>query len=495
MISIALYPYKTVCLNIQKKKDKLYIVDKIELEPYLNAFIDSDENRMIMMFSEIKRYFKEKQSIIYLVVPDHQFKKVLFDNYTRQTETSEEIIKWINDNRYFDIDLQEYYYSLPMYIASQSTKIKTLYAIEKKVVDAFISVVKQTNNILASLEPLSYAVLRGNCDFKNESTFIEIDDDYTEAVSFETNNGLFKNTMPEISGKNLKESFNISADVYDAICNIDLSCKNNFIDINGSRFFVFASDEYKKYLLTNELKDRIGNINKDKIQKYVYSKISIDIEMLPAIGSTMQLVCNEDKNFFEPKSHVATFYSANVLPDDAISINKILAFQLRFQKVLKISSIVSVCLFIIGFFINMFLSVDTIPKGLTNDFKVAKIKMIDMKKEKEIISQAHKESQDIPDIMNKIISMKPDNTQLGLTKIIIGTKGNFGANNNDWITLSVRAANPVACKDYMDSLATIDDFNSISITQINNNTNGGKNAKYKITKPHLEQTKSKEKGK
>lgn len=482
MISITLYPYKTVCLNIKKKKDKFIITDKLELESYLDAFSLSDEDRLYMLFSEIERYFKEKQSILYFVIPDHQFRKVLFDNYTKQNDSAEEIKQWISENKNFDINLNEYYYSLPMHISSQSTNIKTLYVIDKSTVDFLLDMIKRTNNILVSLEPLSYAALRGNCDFKNESTFIEIDNEYTEAVSFETNTGIFKNTMPELAGRTLLESKSPEYDVHQGIANIDLSCRDNFEDINGSSFFIFADDKYKKYLSSDEINIRKGIINLEAIGKYVNSYIEIDIDSLPGIGTILQIISAEDKSFFEPKCHVADFYSANILPEDAISINKILSYQLKLKKILKISMAASALLFALGFFVNMIFSADTIPQSLTNDFKTAKNKIAVIKEEEDLISKAHTESEDIPTLLNKIVSLKPANNQLGLTKISIGNKGKSNNKNNDWINLSVRAANPMVCKDYMDSLATVDEFADVSIVQINNNTNGGKNAKYQISK-------------
>ena len=211
MVSVYLQPTRTQLVRAKLRKDGILQVQEyreipqsyLDIFDKLDSFPSAEEaaRDLSYLFSDIKEAMNIKRDGIYIVLPDYLFDYVDCLQYESDEELEAQIASATGR------EINDVYWSAPIVTkpAPQETW-KTVYAIQRKVIDVFIAAADLQNAKLYAIEPSSLSFLRSTGKFSKEEFVFQAFEKQATFIAYSSIAGLFKMDIPELWKRSIRHS-------------------------------------------------------------------------------------------------------------------------------------------------------------------------------------------------------------------------------------------------------------------------------------------------
>lgn len=469
MVSVYLQPTRTQLVRAKLRKDGILQVQEyreipqsyLDIFDKLDSFPSAEEaaRDLSYLFSDIKEAMNIKRDGIYIVLPDYLFDYVDCLQY----ESDEELEAQIASATGREID--DVYWSAPIVTkpAPQETW-KTVYAIQRKVIDVFIAAADLQNAKLYSIEPSSLSFLRSTGKFSKEEFVFQAFEKQATFIAYSSIAGLFKMDIPELAIQSISsmESEAANALIQSCIIQFESTAEQTFTFMNqGIPFTMLANPVEIRSFST--FVERAAE--RQQFPAYISSDIPEDEQQdwFCCIGTMLQSVDFTTDQFIDEGiiDNYEQILPGNILPDDIQKNTRVYQF-LQKCKQLSIAGIAVLGVVCIAETIGIFAmnSSMEIPPSLKTDYASAQKSMKDMDTELAVIELAGKEHQYPMEAMEALVQNKPNG--LGFLSVDIGGKGA----GDTWITMKVAAKDPMMIQQYASALSGSEMFKNVVVSSI-----------------------------
>ena len=165
---------------------------------------------------------------------------------------------------------------------------------------------------------------------------------------------------------------------------------------------------------------------------------------------------------------------ANVLPNAVKETTKLIQIEQDVKKITRVLILFFTFVITVQAVFVYYLSGIEVPDKLQNDFDYANRQITILKKEDGIIQNVKKSQEPVGPIISEILANKPNNNELGFTKLSIDNTVT-AKNSSDWIKMSLVSTEPVKIQEFVSNLSN-DRFKSITLTKMDNAASAGINS-------------------
>lgn len=469
MVSVYLQPTRTQLVRAKLRKDGILQVQEyreipqsyLDIFDKLDSFPSAEEaaRDLSYLFSDIKEAMNIKRDGIYIVLPDYLFDYVDCLQYESDEELEAQIASATGR------EINDVYWSAPIVTkpAPQETW-KTVYAIQRKVIDVFIAAADLQNAKLYSIEPSSLSFLRSTGKFSKEEFVFQAFEKQATFIAYSSIAGLFKMDIPELAIQSISsmESEAANALIQSCIIQFESTAEQTFTFMNqGIPFTMLANPVEIRSFST--FVERAAE--RQQFPAYISSDIPEDEQQdwFCCIGTMLQSVDFTTDQFIDEGiiDNYEQILPGNILPDDIQKNTRVYQF-LQKCKQLSIAGIAVLGVVCIAETIGIFAmnSSMEIPPSLKTDYASAQKSMKDMDTELAVIELAGKEHQYPMEAMEALVQNKPNG--LGFLSVDIGGKGA----GDTWITMKVAAKDPMMIQQYASALSGSEMFKNVVVSSI-----------------------------
>ena len=469
MVSVYLQPTRTQLVRAKLRKDGILQVQEyreipqsyLDIFDKLDSFPSAEEaaRDLSYLFSDIKEAMNIKRDGIYIVLPDYLFDYVDCLQYESDEELEAQIASATGR------EINDVYWSAPIVTkpAPQETW-KTVYAIQRKVIDVFIAAADLQNAKLYSIEPSSLSFLRSTGKFSKEEFVFQAFEKQATFIAYSSIAGLFKMDIPELAMQSISsmESEAANALIQSCIIQFESTAEQTFTFMNqGIPFTMLANPVEIRSFST--FVERAAE--RQQFPAYISSDIPEEEQQdwFCCIGTMLQSVDFPTDQFIDEGiiDNYEQILPGNILPDDIQKNTRVYQF-LQKCKQLSIAGIAVLGVVCIAETIGIFAmnSSMEIPPSLKTDYASAQKSMKDMDTELAVIELAGKEHQYPMEAMEALVQNKPNG--LGFLSVDIGGKGA----GDTWITMKVAAKDPMMIQQYASALSGSEMFKNVVVSSI-----------------------------
>ena len=469
MVSVYLQPTRTQLVRAKLRKDGILQVQEyreipqsyLDIFDKLDSFPSAEEaaRDLSYLFSDIKEAMNIKRDGIYIVLPDYLFDYVDCLQYESDEELEAQIASATGR------EINDVYWSAPIVTkpAPQETW-KTVYAIQRKVIDVFIAAADLQNAKLYSIEPSSLSFLRSTGKFSKEEFVFQAFEKQATFIAYSSIAGLFKMDIPELAMQSISsmESEAANALIQSCIIQFESTAEQTFTFMNqGIPFTMLANPVEIRSFST--FVERAAE--RQQFPAYISSDIPEEEQQdwFCCIGTMLQSVDFTTDQFIDEGiiDNYEQILPGNILPDDIQKNTRVYQF-LQKCKQLSIAGIAVLGVVCIAETIGIFAmnSSMEIPPSLKTDYASAQKSMKDMDTELAVIELAGKEHQYPMEAMEALVQNKPNG--LGFLSVDIGGKGA----GDTWITMKVAAKDPMMIQQYASALSGSEMFKNVVVSSI-----------------------------
>lgn len=469
MVSVYLQPTRTQLVRAKLRKDGILQVQEyreipqsyLDIFDKLDSFPSAEEaaRDLSYLFSDIKEAMNIKRDGIYIVLPDYLFDYVDCLQYESDEELEAQIASATGR------EINDVYWSAPIVTkpAPQETW-KTVYAIQRKVIDVFIAAADLQNAKLYSIEPSSLSFLRSTGKFSKEEFVFQAFEKQATFIAYSSIAGLFKMDIPELAMQSISsmESEAANALIQSCIIQFESTAEQTFTFMNqGIPFTMLAKPVEIRSFST--FVERAAE--RQQFPAYISSDIPEEEQQdwFCCIGTMLQSVDFTTDQFIDEGiiDNYEQILPGNILPDDIQKNTRVYQF-LQKCKQLSIAGIAVLGVVCIAETIGIFAmnSSMEIPPSLKTDYASAQKSMKDMDTELAVIELAGKEHQYPMEAMEALVQNKPNG--LGFLSVDIGGKGA----GDTWITMKVAAKDPMMIQQYASALSGSEMFKNVVVSSI-----------------------------
>lgn len=469
MVSVYLQPTRTQLVRAKLRKDGILQVQEyreipqsyLDIFDKLDSFPSAEEaaRDLSYLFSDIKEAMNIKRDGIYIVLPDYLFDYVDCLQYESDEELEAQIASATGR------EINDVYWSAPIVTkpAPQETW-KTVYAIQRKVIDVFIAAADLQNAKLYSIEPSSLSFLRSTGKFSKEEFVFQAFEKQATFIAYSSIAGLFKMDIPELAMQSISsmESEAANALIQSCIIQFESTAEQTFTFMNqGIPFTMLANPVEIRSFST--FVERAAE--RQQFPAYISSDIPEEEQQdwFCCIGTMLQSVDFTTDQFIDEGiiDNYEQILPGNILPDDIQKNTRVYQF-LQKCKQLSIAGIAVLGVVCIAETIGIFAmnSSMEIPPSLKTDYASAQKSMKDMDTELAVIELAGKEHQYPMEAMEALVQNKPNG--LGFLSVDIGGKGA----GDTWITMKVVAKDPMMIQQYASALSGSEMFKNVVVSSI-----------------------------
>lgn len=454
MITVIITPNETWIYKIIEKRNKLQIIDSRHAKSYYEN-IKQQNGNLEDLFLSVKALGNDD---VYIILPDNLFDFIDVKEYSLLENISDKNKEtWLKEQ--YNIEINQYYYSSPFFYHMKARKTLSSYFIKREYCQVLLEAANKINVLITSISAISFAYLTVLGEWEREHILIEDCDTNTVLVSYNPLGGIFKNSFD-------KDNINSSLSQYDYI----------------------AKEKFKK--LNMEVPIMVLPLGKESVdfipenrKRNVVFDIFPNENIYAQIAAAPLLINLSDNKCFYSKSKVERFLSIteyNVLPKEVKHSIKQIRIKNLVKKYTKIGSFVMMLFLLVEIIGTFYFNSITIPGTLQNKYNHAEINNKIIKKEVTLINTAKEENEKIYEILNGIVSVKPQN--LGFGFIEIGTNSNNKPNEKKWIQFIAQTPEePIVLRDFADTLIENNMFRNIILESINT-SNNMKTGKFIISK-------------
>lgn len=458
MIAITIFEDTTQIVATKKKKDKLEVKSLISFRSMYEAYTSKNVDALTSCFMEIAALIKDKEA--YIVLPDDKF-RLDYYYYPTNSEKEADIDKFLKANA---VDTEKYYYSLPFSLKSNTFSFKTVYSIEKEYIDAVLQAAKAADFLVKSAEPMSFCAVRYKNTPKNEAYIFELYKNSASVIMYSPLGGLFKMNLSKEYALNNLSGYDLS----DLLLMVNTVAKNKFKNITGSAdiYVIGAKSSVSKITFAHE-SSRVYKLRPNGsliFKKYTQTEID---EYYIGLGTLLQ-------EFEVTPVKFIKFTVANVLPNAVKETTKLIQIEQDVKKITRVLILFFTFVITVQAVFVYYLSGIEVPDKLQNDFDYANRQITILKKEDGIIQNVKKSQEPVGPIISEILANKPNNNELGFTKLSIDNTVT-AKNSSDWIKMSLVSTEPVKIQEFVSNLSN-DRFKSITLTKMDNAASAGINS-------------------
>ena len=469
MVSVYLQPTRTQLVRAKLRKDCILQVQEyreipqsyLDIFDKLDSFPSAEEaaRDLSYLFSDIKEAMNIKRDGIYIVLPDYLFDYVDCLQYESDEELEAQIASATGR------EINDVYWSAPIVTkpAPQETW-KTVYAIQRKVIDVFIAAADLQNAKLYSIEPSSLSFLRSTGKFSKEEFVFQAFEKQATFIAYSSIAGLFKMDIPELAMQSISsmESEAANALIQSCIIQFESTAEQTFTFMNqGIPFTMLANPVEIRSFST--FVERAAE--RQQFPAYISSDIPEEEQQdwFCCIGTMLQSVDFTTDQFIDEGiiDNYEQILPGNILPDDIQKNTRVYQF-LQKCKQLSIAGIAVLGVVCIAETIGIFAmnSSMEIPPSLKTDYASAQKSMKDMDTELAVIELAGKEHQYPMEAMEALVQNTPNGR--GFLSVDIGGKGA----GDTWITMKVAAKDPMMIQQYASALSGSEMFKNVVVSSI-----------------------------
>ena len=469
MVSVYLQPTRTQLVRAKLRKDGILQVQEyreipqsyLDIFDKLDSFPSAEEaaRDLSYLFSDIKEAMNIKRDGIYIVLPDYLFDYVDCLQYESDEELEAQIASATGR------EINDVYWSAPIVTkpAPQETW-KTVYAIQRKVIDVFIAAADLQNAKLYSIEPSSLSFLRSTGKFSKEEFVFQAFEKQATFIAYSSIAGLFKMDIPELAMQSISSMESEAANALIRSCIIQF-------ESTAEQTFTFMNQGIPFTMLANPVEIRSFSTfveraaERQQFPAYISSDIPEEEQQdwFCCIGTMLQSVDFTTDQFIDEGiiDNYEQILPGNILPDDIQKNTRVYQF-LQKCKQLSIAGIAVLGVVCIAETIGIFAmnSSMEIPPSLKTDYASAQKSMKDMDTELAVIELAGKEHQYPMEAMEALVQNKPNG--LGFLSVDIGGKGA----GDTWITMKVAAKDPMMIQQYASALSGSEMFKNVVVSSI-----------------------------
>lgn len=473
MVSVYLQPDRTQLVRAKLRKDgTLHVQEYREIpQSYLDIFnkldsfqtIEEAAQELSYMFSDIKESMNIKRDGIYIVLPDYLFNYIDCFQYESDEELEQQIASATG------LELDELYYSAPIVTkpAPQETW-KTVYAIQRKVIDIFIEAADLQNAKLYSIEPSSLSFLRSTGKFSKEEFIFQAFDKQATFIAYSSIAGLFTMDISELAMENISNMENEAANaaIQSDIIQFESTAEQTFTFMNQGIPFVLLANPVEIRSFSSFV-ERAAE--RQKFPAYISSDIPEENQQdwFCCVGTMLQSVDFTTDKFIDEGviDSYEQILPGNILPDNIQKNTRAYQFLQKCKRV-SIAGIAILGLACIAETVGIFAmsSSTEIPPSLKTDYASAQKSMKEMDTELAVIELAGKEHQYPIEAMEALVQNKPNG--LGFISLDIGGKDGAG---DTWITMKVAAKDPMMIQQYATALSSSEMFKNVVVSSITSN--------------------------
>ncbi len=476
-----------------QKNNRLKLTDvSSSSDSFLSAIIDPDapvvKRELLQSFFSEVRQTSGVGDGVYIILPDYVFKAIECVEVASEEELPNRI-ELLTGTK-----IENLYYSMPVICVPSPTQTRrTIYAVEKPIIQRIVDFAGEAGLKISSVEPFSLAFLRGYGIFHEERAIMEVTKTRGYVVSYSPIGGFFKMDVPSLPIERLaKENdpervFSYVLQTHDAMALKTFSASNENIPI-------ILQPEAGGGIVENSAVIRERNkIAKDQYRMYgepilfadyIESDISSEaqIDWIANAGTFFQDVSSDTLMDMTncPGSLRISIESGNLLPEDVIINSKFWHWQQHMFKTLRAALVMLIVFCVAEFAAWFYFSNVSVPEALVEQYNSAKLESDRLDAEFNLLKKAESEDQHIIDAYLEIMKYRPSFCRF--------LEAKFGAqsgkvNDDRWITLKVVAKEPLAFQEFTSELSKSEMFKFVRLEKLDDQSSVGyKSAEYSISK-------------
>jgi len=445
---------------------KLLVKDAVEAESCLKVFKEcqTGENKIPELFQELKKEFKLGSEDVYLIMPDEMFEMTDTANITSDAELK----RFVEENTGFNFE--DLYVSTAIQAIPGTYKKKTVYAMQKSLVDEIAKAADRLNIQVVSIEAASMAMVRGLGDWKREKILMPVTGNSADIISYSPLGGIFKLETNLTEKKFIEQPEKAERELKSAIKRRDIAAEYTYTSINDKvPINVLSSGKIKI-----DLGERRGG--EIKFQSCVeFEKPLKASEWIAVVGTLMQ-VYKEGDEIFSDSPPFLKIGSGNILPEEKQVGAKIKHWQQVLKKILNIAAVVMFCILAILGGGILYLSRIQITEELQSAYDEAQKTDVELSREIGIIELAKKEDEKPIEAFTTLMKYRTED--LYLTNFAIG--GNDATVN--WVKFTAVSEDPIKFQDLLSRLREEPKFQNCSLAEISSDTGDYKKANFSLGK-------------
>ncbi len=459
---------------------------------YLTSILDPEapavKKELLQAFFTEVRQTSGATDGVYIVLPDYAFKIIECVETISDEEVAPKIEMLAGEK------LDHLYWAAPVVsIPSPTQKRRTIYAVERSLIQRIVDLAGEAGLKISSVEPFSLAFMRAYGVFQEERMFLEVTKTRGFLVSYSPIGGFFKMEAPRLPIDNLaKENdpekvFREAFQYHDAMATKTFSAANENIPVilqseAGGGIVersLFIADRNKK------AKELFKHYSEPILfASYIESEISSDaqVDWMANAGTFLQDVPSETLMEMAecPGNLRLTISSGNLLPEDVVINSKFWHWQQGMFKTLRAAvAILFLCVLaeIAAYF---YFSMVTVPPSLVEQYESAKIESDQLDAQFKLLKKAEQEDQHPVLAYKELLRLRPSTIRFLDTKFGAST----GKPNDDkWITFRAVAKHPVEFQDFLSDLSKSEMFKHVRLEKLDDQSSvGQKSAEFSIAK-------------
>ncbi len=419
------------------------------------------------------RYLRENSGIkkydeVYIVLPDEIFSVVDVIDYT----TDENLQKTIEEMT--GKDFEKFYVTTPIKATPGQYNKRTVYAIDKKLIDDFAAAAEKCNILLTSIEPASLSMVRAVADWRTEKIFFPIYRETAEIISYSPLGGVFR-LETNMTGEVL-QNYGQAADqdVKTVLRQRDAAADWTYQSSNVN-VPVTVLGSYKRLKDLPALRDRADlNLKMSEIVEGVFDDSK---DWIGTVGTLLQDF-DEDSELYSSCPQFLKIESGNILPENIRVGTKIKMWGQVTQSILKKATAVLSVILAAGAGAIFYLNSIEVTSDLQSRYNTAKKEELQMNQDIQIITLAKKENVQPIESFFTLLKYRPE--ELKLTNVNVGNMS--GNNATEFIKFVGVSENPILFQEMLSKLRGEKLFANCSLNEITSDTKGIKKANFILGK-------------
>ncbi len=476
-----------------QKNNRLKLTDvSSSSDSFLSAILDPEapavKRELLQTFFSEVRQTSGANDGVYIVLPDYAFKTIECVEVASDEDLPARI------ELLSGVKLDYLYWSVPVIcVPSPTQKRRTVYAVEKTVIQRIVDLAGEAGLKISSVEPYSLAFLRAYGVFHEERIIMEVTKTRGYVVSYSPIGGFFKMDVPSLpidrlAKENDPESvFRDVLQIHDAMALKTFSASNENIPVilqsEAGGGIVERSVVIRD---RNKLAMEQYRLYGEPIlfAEYIESDISSDVQIdwMANAGTFLQDIPSETLMDMAgcPGNLRISIESGNLLPQDVVINSKFWHWQQNMFKMLRVALVMLTVACIAELAAWFYFSSVTVPEALVQQYDSAKQESDRLEAEFNLLKKAEKDDPHTIEAYLEILKYRPSSCRLLEAKL--GSQS--GKTNDDrWITFKAVAKEPVAFQDFISELSKSEMFKSIRLEKLDDQSNVGyKSAEYSISK-------------
>ncbi len=479
-----------------QKGHKLKVMDvSSSSSSFLSAILNPEapvvkQELLQTFFSEVRQNSGANDGV-YIVLPDYAFKIIECIEVANDDELTDRIELLAGEK------LENLYWSIPMVcIPSPTQKRRTVYAIEKYVVQRLVDLAGEAGLKISGVEPYSLAFLRAYGVFQEERIFMEVTKTRGYLVSYSPIGGLFKMDLPNLPIDRLAKE-NDPEKVFREVLQLhDAMALKTFTSSNDNIPVIIQSEAGGGIVENSSVIRERNRVAKEMYRlygepilfaEYIESDISSEsqVDWMANAGTFLQDVPSDALMEMAgcPGNLRITLDSGNLLPEDVVINSKFWHWQQGMFKTLRAAIVLLAITLAAEVGAYFYFSSIVVPEGLVQQYETAKKESDKLEAEFNLLKKEEKENQYPIEAYLEILKHRPDSCRLLDAKI--GSQSGK-VNDDRWVTFRAVAKEPVAFQDFLSKMSKSDVFKHVRLEKLDDQSNVGyKSAEYSIAKGNV----------